>query len=99
MGDFSQPFSNLFLKILTEGAVTTEAGSLFQYFTTLTEKAQSLPRRWLAPWGIVPCRGALLGRVESEVHINNQKASEYLECVNQVKPWPSPLQGMKVQPL
>ncbi len=30
-------FSNLFLKTLTERAVTTEAGSLFQYFTTLTE--------------------------------------------------------------
>ncbi len=34
-----QTFSNLFLKTLTEGAVTTEAGSLFQYFTTLTENA------------------------------------------------------------
>ncbi len=33
---FVQPFSNLFLKTLTEGALTTEAGSLFQYFTTLT---------------------------------------------------------------
>ncbi len=31
--------SNRFLKTLTEGAVTTEAGSLFQYFTTLTENA------------------------------------------------------------
>ncbi len=29
----------LFLKILTEGAVTTEAESLFLYLTTLTEKA------------------------------------------------------------
>ncbi len=27
-----QTFSKLFLKTLTEGAVTTEAGSLFQYF-------------------------------------------------------------------
>ncbi len=34
-------FSNLFLKILTEGAVTTEAESLFQYFTPLAEKADS----------------------------------------------------------
>ncbi len=34
-----QTFSNLFLKALTEGAVTTEAGSLFQYFTNLTENA------------------------------------------------------------
>ncbi len=38
------------LKKLTEGAVTTEAGSLFQYFTTLIENADPLLRRWLAPW-------------------------------------------------
>ncbi len=37
-----QTFSNLFLKILTEGAVTTKAGSLFQNFTTLTENADPL---------------------------------------------------------
>ncbi len=30
-----QTFSNLFLKILTDGDVMTEAGSLFQYFITL----------------------------------------------------------------
>ncbi len=30
-----QTFSNRFLKTLTEGAVTTKAGSIFQYFTTL----------------------------------------------------------------
>ncbi len=40
-----QTFSNLFLKTLTEEAVTMEAGSLFQYFTTLTENADSLRRR------------------------------------------------------
>ncbi len=34
-----QTFPSRFLKTLTEGAVTAEAGSLFQYFTTLTEKA------------------------------------------------------------
>ncbi len=45
-----QTFSNLFLKKLAEGAVTTEAGSLFQYFTTLTKNADPLLRRWLAPW-------------------------------------------------
>ncbi len=41
-----------FLKTLTEGAVTTGAysGSLFQYFTTLSENADPLLRRWLAPW-------------------------------------------------
>ncbi len=56
-----QTFSGRFLKILTEGAVTTEAGSLYQYFTTLTENDDPLLWRWL-----VPCRGALLGRVERE---------------------------------
>ncbi len=45
-----QTFSNIFLKTLPEGAVTTEAGSLLQYFTTLTENADPLLRRWLAPW-------------------------------------------------
>ncbi len=45
-----QTFSNRFLKTLTEGTVTSEAGSLFQYFTTLTENADPLLRRWLAPW-------------------------------------------------
>ncbi len=45
-----QTSSNRFLKTLTEGAVTTEAGSLLQYFTTLTENADPLLRRWLAPW-------------------------------------------------
>ncbi len=42
------------LKIFTKGAVTTEAENLFQYFTTLTEKADPFPRRCL-----VPCRSAL----------------------------------------
>ncbi len=46
--------------MLTEGAVTTEAGSLFQYFTTLTENIDLLVRRWSA------LRGDLLGRVERE---------------------------------
>ncbi len=31
----------LFLKMLTEGAITTEAESLFQYETTLTENADN----------------------------------------------------------
>ncbi len=46
MGKYFGPnilLSNLFLKTLTEGAVTTEAGSLFQYFTTLTENVVFLP--------------------------------------------------------
>ncbi len=46
---FVQNFSNRSLKTLTECAVTTEAGSLFQYFTNLSENADPLLRRWLAP--------------------------------------------------
>ncbi len=34
-----QTSTNLVLKTLIEEAVTTEAGSLFQYFTNLTENA------------------------------------------------------------
>ncbi len=44
-----QTSSNRFLKTLTEGAVTTAAGSSFQYFTTLIENANPLLRRRLAP--------------------------------------------------
>ncbi len=45
-----QTFSIFFLKELTEGTVTTGAGSLFQYFTTFTQKADPFLRRWLLPW-------------------------------------------------
>ncbi len=50
IGEWGKTFSKLFLKALTEAAVTTEADSLFQYFTTLTENADPLLRRWLSPW-------------------------------------------------
>ncbi len=40
-GETICPNFNIFLKILTEGAVAPEAGSLMQYFTTLTEKANN----------------------------------------------------------
>ncbi len=69
-----QTFSNLLLKTLTEGAVTTEAGSLFQYFTTLTENADPLLRRWL---GGVRFRGALLGRFEQEGRIGVTNAQAF----------------------
>ncbi len=45
-----QTFFSLYLEILTEGALTTEIGSLFQYSTTLAENANPLFLRWLAPW-------------------------------------------------
>ncbi len=50
MGKDFSPNSNRFLKTLIEEAVTTEAGSLFQYFTALTKNADPLHRRWLEPW-------------------------------------------------
>ncbi len=70
--------SVLCLIILTGEAVTTEAGSLFQYFTALTEKADPPP----LPSGdgsylSVPCRGALLGHVEWE----GRKASSDLHPI------------------
>ncbi len=37
-----ETFSNLFVKKVVEGAVTTEAGGIFQYFTSLTEKGLPL---------------------------------------------------------
>ncbi len=43
--DFCPNFLQPFLEKLTEGAVTMEAASLFQYFTILTENADPLLRR------------------------------------------------------
>ncbi len=88
-----QTFSNLFLKTLTQGAVTTEAGSLFQYFTTLSFVGGSHLG--------VSYSGALLSRAEWEgekkrVRIIIQKTREYLEGGNQVSPKPSPLQSLFV---
>ncbi len=47
--DFCPNFLQPFLETLTEGAVTTKAGNLLKYFTTLTENADPLLRRRLAP--------------------------------------------------
>ncbi len=52
------------LKILTEEAVTTEAGSLSKYFTNIP-KMPTLPFGGGSYLG-VPCKGALLCRVERE---------------------------------
>ncbi len=61
---FVQTFSNLFLKTLTEGAVTTEAGAY---------SSISLPTPKIATFSFgggshlgVPCKGAPLGRVGQE---------------------------------
>ncbi len=60
-----QTSSNRFLKTLTEGAVT-EAGRLFPYFSTLTENADPLLRRWLAPWSTLQGCPLRPRRVEGE---------------------------------
>ncbi len=100
-GDSVQTFSNLFLKTLTEGAATAEAGSLFPYFTTLTENADPLLRRLRAtlkcPVGMSSL-AASSGREETPIRVNNQKAREYPEGGNQVNPKSSPLQGIKTKP-
>ncbi len=77
-----------------------EAGSFFQYFTTLTENADPLLRRWLAPWSTLkgcPLRPHRAGG--RKVRITIQKALEYLEGGNEVISKSSSLQGMKAQSL
>ncbi len=48
--DFCPNFKQPVLEMLTEVAVTTEAGGFFQYFKTLTENSDPILRRWLLPW-------------------------------------------------
>ncbi len=79
----------------------TEAGSLFQSFTTLTENAVPLLRRWLAPWSTLkgcPLRSRRAGG-RKKVRVNIQKALEYFEGGNVVMPKSSSLQGMKARSL
>ncbi len=58
-------FSNIFLKTLTEGAVTTKAGGLFQYFTTPHRNRLTISFGGGSYLG-VPCRSALGSHVECE---------------------------------
>ncbi len=81
-----QTLSNLFLKILIDGAVNLEAGSLFQYSKTLTE---TRTLKYLV--GMLPY-AASSGREKKHVWIHIQKALEYLEGGNEVIPKSSPLQ-------
>ncbi len=76
--------SNRFLKTLTEGAVTTEAGSLFQYFTTLTENADPLLRRRLAPWSTLkgcPLRPRRVGGRKYKVGSISKRSLNILKSV------------------
>ncbi len=83
------------MKTLTGGAVTTEAGSLFQYYsTTLTEKGDHLLRRWLVP--CMPSKAAKSGREKKTSSDQYSRDREYLKCGNRVDPSPSPLQSVVV---
>ncbi len=95
-----QTSSNIFLKALTEGAVTTEDVA-YSSILQLSFKMPTVSFGGGSPLG-VPCMGAPLGLIEREkkqVRINIQKALEYLEGGNEVIPKSSPLQGMKAQSL
>ncbi len=46
----SKLFPTFSWKKLSKETLTTEAGSVLQYFTTLTEIADPLLRRWLEIW-------------------------------------------------
>ncbi len=59
-----QTFSNSFLKTLTEGAVTTEAGA-YSSISQPSPKMTTLSFSGGFHLG-VPCRGVLLGHVERE---------------------------------
>ncbi len=69
--------SNLFLKVFTEGAVT-EVGSLFQYFTTLTKKADPRLRRW--PVGVLS-KAATSGRKKSKFRSPSKRPINILNAV------------------
>ncbi len=64
--------------MLTEGAVTTETGNLFQYFTSLSEKADPLVG--------VPSKATTSGEGGIQVRINIQETREYLERGDQIDP-------------
>ncbi len=71
--------------MLTEGVVTTEAGSLLQYFTALNEKLTPptpVEARTLEHLVGVPSKAASSGREEIKVRIHIQNTRKYLECGN-----------------
>ncbi len=79
-----QTFSDHFMKTLTEEAVTTEAGSLFQCFTTLTENADPLLRWWLAPWSTLkgcPLRPRRAGGRENKFGSISKRPLNILKAV------------------
>ncbi len=59
MGVMEKDFCPNFLQPFLEHIVTTEAGSLLQYFTTLSYGGGS--------HFVIPSKGGFLGRVECEV--------------------------------
>ncbi len=90
-----------FFKILTEGAISTEAGGLIAVFQNSHRKgcpsppAVALNLDYLVG---VPSKAGTSGREKKQVRINIQKTREYLDCGDQISPKSSPLQGMKAKP-
>ncbi len=77
--DFCPNILHPLLKILTNGAKTTEAGIQLPYFTTLTEKADTLiwaTARTLQYLARVSSKAAPIGREKRQVRINIQEARE-----------------------
>ncbi len=63
----------MFLKILTEGAITTKTGNLFHYFITLTAKGRPSPAAVALTMEYlvgVPSKAALSGMENKQVRIN-----------------------------
>ncbi len=61
----------------------TEAGSLFQYFTVLTEKADALLRRWLVNWSTFqgcPLRPRRVGGRKSKVGSTSKRPVNILNA-------------------
>ncbi len=82
-----------FIETLTEGAVTTEAGSLF----CISQPSLKIPT--ISFGGGSHIGVPSIGGGGHQVRIKIQKALEYLEFGNEVIPKSSTLQGMKVQSL
>ncbi len=64
---------------MTEGAVATEAWSLFQYFITLTEKTDSLLLRWPAPWRHFKARFVIAWALLREGFILSGRGGSWVE--------------------
>ncbi len=81
-----QTCPNLFLKILTKGGVSMEAGSLFQYLTTLT-KAHPFLVRQLLSWRTLCVCTLREGRVGGNARNFGSTSSRPVNTLNVVTRW------------